>query len=203
MTSEEKIALMKAMGVDMGKTEIVFEKNVEYEIGNVEAGGIGVQINNGGTAATRNNAKKNPTSTAPRVTDSVFSYTYKDDPEGHMRLVKFYQYLSNPKATIHFIDPATKPADLCDLFLGKAAAKKVKWIRPQAELHYLIDKLIKRKLITCPKDATKWIVTGSHFVDSESRPFDKPWNKVGEPSKIAPALDRLVDVLDITKPFDE
>ena len=37
MTTEEKIALAKAMGVDFVKTEIVFEKNVEYEIGNVES----------------------------------------------------------------------------------------------------------------------------------------------------------------------
>ena len=45
MTTEEKIALAKAMGVDFGKTEIVFEKNVEYEVGNAEAGGTGVQAN--------------------------------------------------------------------------------------------------------------------------------------------------------------
>lgn len=52
MTTEEKAALLKAMGVDFGKTEIVIEKNVEYEIGNVEPGGIGVQVNYGGKHPT-------------------------------------------------------------------------------------------------------------------------------------------------------
>lgn len=207
MTIEEKARLMKELGIDMGKTEIVFEKNVEYEIGNVEAGGIGVQIINEAqprAAATKKaDGRKTGASTLPRVTDEVFEYVHKDDEEGRLRLVKFYQYLANPKSTIHFIDPATKPEDFCALFLGKAAAKKVKWIRPQAELHYLIDQLIKRHLITWADGEGQWIIVGSHFVDADSRPFDKAWNKVDKvPKKIAPALDKLVDVLDISVPLD-
>ena len=57
MTTEEKDALIKAMGLDQRKNEIVIEKNVEYEIGNVEAGGIGVQVNHG-VQMVDNGAKK-------------------------------------------------------------------------------------------------------------------------------------------------
>ena len=70
MTTEEKIALAKAMGVDFGKTEIVFEKNVEYEIGNVEAGGIGVQVNQG--VQTVDNGAKKPAKTTSQSKPATF-----------------------------------------------------------------------------------------------------------------------------------
>ena len=49
MTQEEMQKALEAIGKS-GITvqgDLVLEKKVEYEIGNVEAGGIGIQINNG------------------------------------------------------------------------------------------------------------------------------------------------------------
>ena len=105
MTTEEQIALAKAMGVDFGKTEIVFEKNVEYEIGNVEAGGIGVQVNQG-VQTVDNGAKPSKTSSQSKpetfkMVNDVF--TYKWTKQHSERVTHFYQYL----VKLHAIDKDT------------------------------------------------------------------------------------------------
>ena len=67
--------------------------------------------------------------------------------------------------------------------------------------NYLIKRLSDRRLIKCPKGATKWVITGGHFVDSQSRPFSD-WNSQHDPKKSAQAIEKLCDVLDPTIPLD-
>ena len=49
MTQEEKLKMLEAIGKSgiFVAGDVVMEKNVQYEIGNVESGGIGIQINQG------------------------------------------------------------------------------------------------------------------------------------------------------------
>lgn len=201
MTIEEKAELLKAMGVNLGKTEIVLEKHVEYEIGNVEQGGIGVQVNNTLPTPPSHDKNTSPAATPkrkaavqPRVVDEVFTYRHLDSEEGKRRLAKLYHLLLKAE----WIAKDTKPDDFTDIFFGKPKSVKVKWTGKQAYLYALINTLEDRGLIARIEGGTKWVITGSHFLDSDSRPFSG-WNKQHNPATAMLAIERMADLLDITK----
>ena len=191
---EEKLALLKESGLTV-LGDLVLEKKVEHEIGVVEAGGIGIQIVNGSAASKKDGRKK--VSGEIKIVDAVFTYRFLEDKEGLLRIAKLYQLLTKAG----WIDKDSKPDVFCALFMGEAKSLTIKWIGRQQDLYYLIKRLCDRGLIKCPKGATKWVITGSHFVDSQSRPFTD-WNKQKDPKKSAAAIEKLCDVLDITKPLD-
>ena len=195
MTNEEKLEFLKNAGVTV-LGDFVVEKTVENEFGVIESGGIGVQIVNGGSAASKRDGRKK-VSGGSKIVDAVFTYRFLEDKEGHLRIVKLYQLLIKAG----WIDKDTKPDVFCALFMGEAKSLTIKWIGRQQDLYYLIKRLSSRGLIKCPKGATKWVITGSHFVDGQSRPFSD-WNSQHDPKKSAPAIEKLCDVLDPTKPLD-
>ena len=195
MTNEEKLEFLKNAGVAV-LGDFVLEKTVENEFGVIESGGIGVQIVNGGSAASKRDGRKK-VSGGSKIVDAVFTYRFLEDKEGHLRIVKLYQLLIKAG----WIDKDTKPDVFCALFMGEAKSLTIKWIGRQQDLYYLIKRLSSRGLIKCPKGATKWVITGSHFVDGQSRPFSD-WNSQHDPKKSAPAIEKLCDVLDLTKPLD-
>ena len=57
MTQEEKLKMLEAIGKSgiFVAGDVVMEKNVQYEIGNVEAGGVGIQINDSSTETPKPN----------------------------------------------------------------------------------------------------------------------------------------------------
>lgn len=195
MTNEEKLEFLKNAGVTV-LGDLVLEKTVENEFGVIESGGIGVQIVNGGSAASKRDGRKK-VSGGSKIVDAVFTYRFLEDKEGPLRIVKLYQLLIKAG----WIDKDSKPEVFCDLFMGEAKSLTIKWIGRQQDLYYLIKRLSSRGLIKCPKGATKWVITGSHFVDGQSRPFSD-WNSQHDPKKSAPAIEKLCDVLDPTKPLD-
>lgn len=195
MTNEEKLEFLKNAGVTV-LGDFVLEKTVENEFGVIESGGIGVQIVNGGSAASKRDGRKK-VSGGSKIVDAVFTYRFLEDKEGPLRIVKLYQLLIKAG----WIDKDSKPEVFCDLFMGEAKSLTIKWIGKQQDLYYLIKRLSSRGLIKCPKGATKWMITGSHFVDGQSRPFSD-WNSQHDPKKSAPAIEKLCDVLDPTKPLD-
>lgn len=195
MTNEEKLEFLKNAGVTV-LGDFVLEKMVENEFGVIESGGIGVQIVNGGSAASKRDGRKK-VSGGSKIVDAVFTYRFLEDKEGPLRIVKLYQLLIKAG----WIDKDSKPEVFCDLFMGEAKSLTIKWIGRQQDLYYLIKRLSSRGLIKCPKGATKWVITGSHFVDGQSRPFSD-WNSQHDPKKSAPAIEKLCDVLDPTKPLD-
>ena len=208
MKLEDKIEILKALGVDASKTEIVFEKNVEYEIANVESGGIAVQnVYNYATepaaqqpAAQLPSAqpsaprKRRSTPLKPRVVDEVFTYRFLNHEGGYTRLVQLYKALIRAG----WIHQDTKPDDFNAIFEGEANPVKVKWTAPQANLYYLVKALEENRLISLPQGSSIWVVTGSHFLDSDSRQFGS-WNKQKTPKKAKAAIDRMVNLLDPTK----
>ena len=195
MTNEEKLEFLKNAGVTV-LGDFVLEKTVENEFGVIESGGIGVQIVNGGSAASKRDGRKK-VSGGSKIVDAVFTYRFLEDKEGPLRIVKLYQLLIKAG----WIDKDSKPEVFCDLFMGEAKSLTIKWIGRQQDLYYLIKRLSSRGLIKCPKGATKWVITGSHFVDGQSRPFSD-WNSQHDPKMSAPAIEKLCDVLDPTKPLD-
>ena len=193
MTTEEKIALAKAMGVDFGKTEIVFEKNVEYEIGNVEAGGIGVQVNQG-VQMVDNGAKK-PANTASqsrpaatfKMVNDVFTYKWtKQHPE---RVTHFYQYL----VKLHAIDKDTSHEEFEKLFTGVPTDVTVKWIAPKSALKFLMTTLKKRGYIK--PEGKIWVITESHFKDAQNNLFKNMRNE-HDPEYLEDVINRIADTLD-------
>ena len=195
MTNEEKLALLKNAGVTV-LGDFVVEKRVEYEIGAVESGGIGIQIVNGGSTASKRDGRKK-VSGGTKTIDAVFTYRFLEDDKGHLRIVKLYQLLTKAG----WIDKDTKPDAFCDLFMGEAKSFTIKWTGSQQNLYYLIKRLSSRGLIKCPKGATKWMITGGPFVDSQSRPFSD-WNSQHDPKRSAQVIEKLCDVLDPTIPLD-
>ena len=189
MTIEEKAALLKAMGVDMSKTEIVFEKNVEYEIGNVEAGGIGVQVYHYDRPTSTANTTSGKKAEA-KLVQTTFAYKYKDTDE-RIRVIKFYQQLLKAQ----LIDASTMPEPFLEIFSGKASDAKVKWLGKKAYLYYLVKTMIDRHLITCASGDDHWIITQSHFIDEKNHVFLN-LNKEKDPKKAMLALNKLVDILD-------
>lgn len=144
-----------------------------------------------GGASFRKDGRKKSAQTA-RVTDQVFAYTFLEDEEGPLRLARLCQYLLKAE----WLSADTKPDTFVDLFLGEAKSFTIKWTGRQQDLYYLIKRLSERQLIKCPKGATKWVILGSHVVDSRSRPFTD-WNKQKDPKTSAAAIERLADLLDV------
>ena len=191
MTTEEKIALAKAMGVDFGKTEIVFEKNVEYEIGNVEAGGIGVQVNQG--VQTVDNGAKKPSKTASQSKSATFKmvndvFTYKWTKQHPERVTHFYQYL----VKLHAIDKDTNHEEFEKLFTGVPTDVTVKWIAPKSALKFLMTTLKKRGYIK--PEGKIWVITESHFKDAQNNLFKNMRNE-HDPEYLEDVINRIADTL--------
>ena len=199
MTTEEKAALLKAMGVDFGKTEIVFEKNVEYEIGNVEPGGIGVQVNQG-VQTVENGAKKpigggtRPKPGTFKVVSEVFTYKWtKKHPE---RVTQFYQYL----VKLHAIDKDTDHKEFEKLFTGVPTDVTVKWTAPKSALKFLMSTLKEREII---EPASKiWVITESHFKDANNKLFKNMRNE-HNPEYLTKVICLIADTLDPNKEVQE
>ena len=191
MTTEEKIALAKAMGVDFGKTEIVFEKNVEYEIGNVEAGGIGVQVNQG--VQTVDNGAKKPAKTTSQSKPATFKmvndvFTYKWTKQHPERVTHFYQYL----VELHAIDKDTSHEEFEKLFTGVPTDVTVKWIAPKSALKFLMTTLKKRGYIK--PEGKIWVITESHFKDAQNNLFKNMRNE-HDPEYLEDVINRIADTL--------
>ncbi|MGN1229807.1 MAG: hypothetical protein ACI4T5_09180, partial [Prevotella sp.] len=205
MDFEEKMKVLQALGIQNSNLTVILEQNNEHNIGNVENGGVGIQIFH--QVQTVNNGKKEPTgnkdgrkkkpSDAKYVRDT-FTYRFLDEEDGMARLIKLYQKL----IVAGWIPKETKHEDFMSLFSGKPTDVKVKWTGKQSDLYALINSLEKRGLISCPKGVTKWVITGSHFLDSTSKRFTD-WNKQKTPKKSALAIEAIADLLDPTKDIDK
>ena len=205
MDFEEKMKLLQALGIQNSNMTVILEQNNEHNIGNVENGGVGIQIFH--QVQTVNNGKKEPTgnkdgrkkkpSNAKYVRDT-FTYRFLGEEDGMKRLTMLYQAML-PEG---WIPKETKHEDFTAIFEGKPTDVKVKWTGPQSDLYALINRLEKRGLISCPKGVTKWVITGSHFLDCNSKQFSD-WNSQKTPKKSAAAIEALADLLDPTKDDDK
>ena len=205
MDFEEKMKVLQALGIQNKNLTVILEQNNEHNIENVEAGGIGIQINNG--VQTVNNDKKKPAGnkdarkkkpSGAMIVKDTFAYRFLDEEDGTARLIKLYQKVQKAG----WIPKETKHEDFTAIFEGKPTDVKVKWTGKQSDLYALINRLESRGLISCPKGVTKWVITGSHFLDSTSKPFTD-WNKQKTPKKSALAIETIADLMDPTKDIDK
>ena len=205
MDKEEKLKIFTELAKAKGNLTVILEQNNEHNIENVEAGGIGIQINNG--VQTVNNDKKKPAGnkdarkkkpSGAMIVKDTFTYRFLDDEDGTARLIKLYQYVQKAG----WIPKETKHEDFTAIFEGKPTDVKVKWTGKQSDLYALINRLESRGLISCPKGVTKWVITGSHFLDCNSKQFSD-WNSQKTPKKSAAAIEVFADLLDPTKDDDK
>ena len=205
MDKDEKLKIFTELAKAKGNLTVILEQNNEHNIENVEAGGIGIQINNG--VQTVNNDKKKPAGnkdarkkkqSGPMLVKDTFTYRFLNDEDGTARLIKLYQKVQKAG----WIPKETKPKDFTAIFEGKPTDVKVKWTGKQSDLYALINRLESRGLISCPKGVTKWVITGSHFLDCNSKQFSA-WNKQKTPQKSALAIEAIADLLDPTKDIDK
>ena len=205
MDKEEKRKLLMELAEVNSNLTVILEQNNEHNIGNVENGGVGIQIFH--QVQTVNNGKKEPTgnkdgrkkkpSDAKYVGDT-FTYRFLDEEDGMARLIKLYQNVQKAG----WIPKETKHEDFTAIFEGKPTDVKVKWTGKQSDLYALINCLESRGLISCPKGVTKWVITGSHFLDCNSKQFSD-WNSQKTPKKSAAAIEAFADLLDPTKDDDK
>ena len=205
MDKDEKLKIFTELAKAKGNLTVILEQNNEHNIENVEAGGIGIQINNG--VQTVNNDKKKPAGnkdarkkkpSGAMIVKDTFTYRFLDDEDGTARLIKLYQYVQKAG----WIPKETKHEDFTAIFEGKPTDVKVKWTGKQSDLYALINRLESRGLISCPKGVTKWVITGSHFLDCNSKQFSA-WNKQKTPQKSAAAIEAIANLLDPTKDDDK
>ena len=150
----------------------VREKRVQYEIGNVENGGIGIQIVNGKQASSTLPSTKNKTITPKKskhfLETATFKYRYLNTDEGNRRLYLLYQFLGSKQ-----------------------------------DLYYLIKRMVERRIINIPDNATIWTITQNHFSDRRGNIFLDLRNQ-HKPKTSAEAIEHLIDILDpaATTPAD-
>ena len=168
--------------------DYVQSKHVDYEINNVEAGGIGIQFVNGKqttTASSKTTATKR--TITPKLQAATFSYRYKST----QKLTQLYQCLLNAK----WIAADTKPDDFLAIFSGEKSTARVKWIGKPAYLYYLIRRGVESQLISLPDGGKIWQITESHFTDSNSRPLHD-LRKQKEPKTAIPAIKVMLKILE-------
>lgn len=180
MDKEEKIKLLKELTEAKGNLTVILEQN------------------NGKKEPTGNKDGRKKKPSSPKIVRDTFTYNFLDEEDGMARLIKLYQALL-PEG---WIPKETKHEDFTAIFEGKPTDVKVKWTGKQSDLYALINRLEKRGLILCPKGVTKWVITGSHFLDSNSKQFSD-WNKQKTPKKSALAIEAIADLLDPTKDIDK
>lgn len=186
----------------------VREKHVQYEIGNVENGGIGIQIVYGKQASFTLPSTKNKTITPKKskhfLETATFKYCYLNTDEGNRRLYLLYQFLSREyRETKSYIDPEIAPDDFCSLFFGETNNTVITWTGSKQDLYYLIKRMVDRHIIDIPSSTTIWTITQNHFSDRRGNIFLDLRNQ-HKPKTSAEAIEHLIDILDpaATTPAD-
>ena len=172
--------------------EYVQEKHVEYQIGKVEAGGIGVQVVQGSV--------KSPAATGRKPGFKVVAgvFTYKWAKQYPNRVTDFYQYLVKLRA----IEQDTDHVEFEKLFTGVPTDIMVRWLAPKSALKALMSELKKREYIE--PAGRVWVITESHFKDADNNLFSGLRSEK-DPKHLEETINTIADVLDPrkkTKQFD-
>ena len=182
--------------------DYVQSKHVDYEINNVEAGGIGIQIVNNSQLTTNPPQSKPITSKkSPHFLETpTFIYRYfNSDPNSNQRIHLLYRYLCKEyKETKTYIDPNTPSDHFYSLFTGERNNHVIRWAGDKQDLSYLIKLLQKRKIIDIPQGMTIWTITQNHFSDYHGN-YCADYRSQHVPSDAQKAaIERFVDILDPT-----
>ena len=165
--------------------DYVQSKHVDYEINNVEAGGIGIQfVSNLKTTTTTATVRLR----TPKLHTTTFTYRYWQ--KSTMPITQLYQCLLQAK----WIAADTNPDDFLAIFSGEHSTARVKWIAKPSYLYGLIRRAVEQELISIPTNAKLWQIVESHFVDSNSRSFHN-FHKQKESKTAIPTIETMLKIL--------
>ena len=167
--------------------DYVQSKHVEYEIGNVEQSGIGIQIINGKPTTSKQSSSSSRYK-MPVLQSTTFLYRYWD--KSTKPITQLYQYLLKAK----WIAADTNPDDFLALFSGENSTARVKWIAKPSYLYGLIRRAIEQELISIPTNGKLWQIVESHFVDTNSRSFHN-LHKQKESKTAIPTIETMLKIL--------
>ena len=181
--------------------DYVQSKHVDYEINNVEAGGIGIQIVNNQPTIDPPQSKPVTPKKAPHFLETpTFIYRYlKSDPNSNQRIHLLYNYLCKEyKETKTYIDPNTPSDHFFSLFTGERNNNVIRWAGDKQDLSYFIKQLLKRNIIAVPQGMTIWTNTQNHFSDYHGNYCADYRSQHAPRDAHKAAIDRFVDILDPT-----
>ena len=182
--------------------DYVQSKHVDYEINNVEAGGIGIQIvNNSQPHLAPIQGKRITPKKSPHFLETpTFIYRYfQSDPNSNQRIHLLYKYLCKEyKEAKTYIDPNTPSDHFFSLFTGERNNHVIRWAGDKQDLSYFIKQLLKRNIIAVPQGMTIWTITQNHFSDYHGN-YCADYRSQHAPSDAhKAAIERFVDILDPT-----
>ena len=133
----------------------------------------------------RTTKTKRPT---PRVTNATFTYRWL--ATAPQRITNLYQYLLRAK----WIASDTPPDDFLAIFSGEVTNCKIRWTGKKTYLVYLFRLLTDKQYISTPKGIGRWMIVGSHFIDTHNRLFTL-LNSQRIPVKAQQTIEQLSELL--------
>lgn len=196
MTQEELQKALEAIsksGITVAG-DLVMEKKVEYEVNNVEKGGIGIQINGGKVSEKDKGHNKGG---RPKRTGETINKTfiYDADDETNKRL----QYFYNALKAFGWIDVGTDLKEILIIFSGKETERRVVWTGGINTLTELFRELVQRKqLVKLPEGESIWMMVNARFWDNKHN-VEFGNRKLGgtrTPVESKETIDLLVKIMD-------
>ncbi len=133
----------------------------------------------------RTTKTKRPTQ---RVTNATFTYRWL--ATAPHRITNLYQYLLRAK----WIASDTPPDDFLAIFSGEVTNCKIRWTGKKTYLVYLFRLLTDKKYISTPKGIGRWMIVGTHFIDTHNRLFTL-LNSQRIPVKAQQTIEQLSELL--------
>lgn len=147
MTKEEMMEMLSKSGIHVAG-DLVLEKHVENEIGNVEAGGIGIQIINSekklSSPKANKKSEKKPSSEKPKTLKYYLHGNNGKLIEQRKRVTIVYRKLNE----WGWIDDNTTADDFDSFFEGEPRHCNITWIANTTILTILLQELLKQPYLT-------------------------------------------------------
>lgn len=163
MTPEEikkMLEVIGKVGINVNG-DLVLEKHVEHEVGNVEKDGIGIQNN-------YIDKKKETDKSGKGRTDCCFFYN--NNEYFSVAIQQFTNILLKHKLVPEDMDLKKMES----LFLGKPCRRKYTWLGKPHILTHIIKGLTKADkpiITTWPEGTSPWEVVSCRFIDEEGYPL--------------------------------
>ena len=181
--------------------DLVLEKNVEYEVANVEEGGIGIQIVNGSTPKVVNSkkgsGKKDSDEKPPKPRELMTLKRRSKVLDGHLTL--FFQKLTKEGWIDGF------EANFKNLFSGQRDKNcQLTWtgLYGKGTLVELFKQLIKAELIDVPAGFTLSSILEGHFMDKQGQWLTGLDNGDPAHNKALPVIQECINLLKISPDAD-
>lgn len=180
--------------------DYVQSKHVDYEINNVEAGGIGIQIvNNAKTTMQPKEGKTVVSKKSPHFLETPpLVYKYKGEQfDGTRRLTLLYQFLCKEYDDAKtWIDPQTTPKAFLGLFGDEPTNDVITWTVEKQKLFGLFKRMKERGIITVPKGYGIWQIVENHFSDWRGNRFQDLHKEHKPKGPVSSVIEKFIDLLD-------